>query len=67
MLAHLIPRYIYIKAHTSTFSNYIVAGIFTLRKECAVVIAMYAYIEHIGVRFEYMLRAIAMMDIPVNN
>ena len=67
MPANLIPGYIHIKADTGTFTNHIVIGIFTLGEESAVIIAMYAYIKHIRVRFEDMLCAVAMMHVPVNN
>ena len=64
---YLVPWNIDIKTNASRFADRIEIAIFTFGKECGIIIAMNAYIQHIRIRFENMLCAIAMMYVPVDN
>lgn len=64
---YIVPRDIDVESFASSFADHIVIGIFGSREEFSIVVAMQRHIQHILVRFEHALGAIAMMNVPVDN
>ena len=64
---YLIPGYVHIEATPSVLAHHIVVTSGAFGKEGAMLVAMYAHVEHLGIGLEDVLSAVAMMNVPVNN
>ena len=66
-IAYLVPRDVDVEPDAVSGADVIVVGVGGPREECAVIVAVEGNEKHSGVRFERVLSAVSVVDIPVHN